>query len=248
MRFSYEIIGSIALVEIPEEFMDKKFEIAKKILETNKNVKTVFKKGKILGEERVRELEFLLGENKSETIHKEFGLRYKLDVTRVYFSPRLGYERERIMRKVKDNEKIIDMFAGVGPFSILIAKNKDVKIVAVDKNKYAYKYLKENIKINKVQEKVIAINCDVRELHLENLFNRAIMNLPLSSHEFLYKALEFIRDNSYLHVYYLDENEKKLYRFLDENIREYRIIFKRKVKSYSPRKYINVLDIYVVKK
>ncbi len=248
MRYSFEIVGEIALVEIPKEFEDRKEEIAREILSRHKNVKSVYKKGRVIGEERVREIEFILGERISETIHKEFGLRYKLDISKVYFSPRLAYERDRISKQVKDNEIIIDMFSGVGPFSILIAKRKKVKVLSIDKNIYAYKYLKENIKINKVVDKVIALNSDVRDVYLEDVADRVIMNLPLYSHKFLYKAIEFIKDNSYIHIYYLDENERELYKFLDQNLAEYRICFKRNVKSYAPHRYIQVMDIFVVKK
>ena len=79
----------------------------------------------------------------------------KLDVKKVYFSPRLATERKRVADLVSDGEEILDMFAGVGPFPFVIAKEKSVDITAVDINEVAIQYLNENIKINKVKEKLI---------------------------------------------------------------------------------------------
>ena len=111
------------------------------------------KKSAIKGTIRIRDLEFLAGTDDSITIHKEHGARLKLDVKEVYFSPRLATERIRVSNSVKDGEKILDMFCGIGPFPILIAKNHDVDITAVDINEAAIKYLNENIKLNKLKNR-----------------------------------------------------------------------------------------------
>ena len=121
------------------------------------------KKVPIKGTTRVRDLEFLSGTDDSVTIHKEHGARLKLDVREVYFSPRLATERKRVMESVKDGEKILDMFCGIGPFPIVIAKNKNVDITAVDINRIAIKYLNENIKLNKLKGNIKTYCGDVRK-------------------------------------------------------------------------------------
>ncbi|MFX1502889.1 MAG: hypothetical protein ACFFDH_18155, partial [Promethearchaeota archaeon] len=128
---SYDIIGDIAIVEFDKfnQLADKKYKgykekIAKAIIIVNKNVKTVYeKKTEIKGKYRLRELTLLFGKDKSETVHKENNCLFKLNIKNTYFTPRLVFERLRIASsEIKDNEIIIDMFAGVGTFSIQIAK------------------------------------------------------------------------------------------------------------------------------
>ncbi|MFW9895979.1 MAG: class I SAM-dependent methyltransferase family protein, partial [Candidatus Thorarchaeota archaeon] len=161
---SYDITGNIAILEFDKNFEIRSSEFSKykqlisnAVMSVNKNVKSVFeKKSKIKGDHRLREFGHLSGENKSITMHKENYCVYKLDIKKTYFSPRLVYERRRISNfKFQENEIIVDMFAGVGPFSIQIAKLNPVEIHAFDINPEAYKYLKINIKLNKLKGKII---------------------------------------------------------------------------------------------
>ena len=151
LKTSFDIIGDIVILEIPEELENKKREIGKATLEFTKRKSVFMKKSAIHGTTRIRDLELIAGDDKSETIHKEHGARLQLNVEEVYFSPRLATERKRVSDSVNPNEKILDMFCGIGPFPIVIAKNNNVSITAVDINKQAIEYLKNNIKLNKLQ-------------------------------------------------------------------------------------------------
>ena len=151
---SYDIIGNIAILEFEKlsQIGDNKFSvyrtlIADAVIKVNKNVQSVFeKKSEITGHYRLRKFTHLGGEDKSETIHRENNCSFKLDIKNTYFSPRLVFERRRISNtKIEENETIVDMFAGVGPFSIQIAKLNHVKIHAFDINPNAYNYLQANI-------------------------------------------------------------------------------------------------------
>ena len=152
---AYELIGDIAIIDQHEENAP---EIAKVLLQ-HKNIKTIFQAtSAVCGEYRTRELLFIAGVKKTETIYRENGCRYLLDVTQVYFTPRLSTERIRIADQVKNGDKVVDMFAGIGPFSILIAKRfPEAHVIAVDKNPVAIKYLRENARLNKVK------NIEIRE-------------------------------------------------------------------------------------
>ena len=118
-----DVIGDIAIIDIPPELKSRENIIGEAILQTHRNIKTVLAKaGAISGTYRVREYDFIAGEQKTQTIHKEFGCQYHVDVAKAYFSPRLSHEHERVASLVQKGETVVDLFAGVGPFSVLIAK------------------------------------------------------------------------------------------------------------------------------
>lgn len=246
IRGSFDIIGDVVILEIPDDLENYKELIGEAALKFTKR-KSVFRKtSEIKGIIRTRELEHIAGEDISETIHQEFGCRLMLDVRNVYFSPRLATERKRVADSVKDGEVIVDMFAGVGPFPVLIAKNHDVKIYAVDINPEAYKYSEKNIELNKVQDKVIPILGDVREV-LENKdvkADRIIMNLPGSAYEFLDTAVQHIKHGGIIHYYEFSESFEKPIGRLKEAAypRKVEILDKRKVRSRSPGKWHMGID------
>jgi len=252
---AFDVIGDIALVEFPEEAEGHESEIALAMLKSHKNIKAVFKKASaISGEERVRKIEHVAGENRTAVLYKEHGCVFKLDLAKVYFSPRLSHERKRVLVQVKDGEAIVDMFAGIGSFSIVIAKHRDVKIYAIDINKNAYDYLKENIMLNKVFEKVAPIFGDCREVAPKKIADRAIMNLPLSAEKFFDTALDVLKETGGIINYYtisekesLHEKIKVLEKKAQEKGKMVEIINTRIVKPYSPRNYHFAIDIKVKK-
>lgn len=269
---SYDIIGNIAIVEFNqfnelenEEINTFKISIAKAIKKVNKNVNVIYEKGsEISGKYRLRELNFLHGVDKSETIHKENNCFFKLDIKKTFFSPRLVYERNRIASKnFREDEIIIDLFAGVGTFPIQIAKNHDIKIITFDINPYAYFYLNENIKLNKIKGKIISNNLDVKILldplnklgnSLKNSVDRIIMNLPESSIDFI-DVVCFLMKNSggILHFYQFSEKpnpiEKSL-QSLNKKLNLYNwsielVMNSKIVKTFSPKSDLIVLDLII---
>ena len=269
---SYDIIGNIAILEFGKhsriednDFYEYRNLIAKAVIKVNKNVQSVFEKlSEIKGDYRLREFAYLSGENKSETIHRENNCTFKLDIKTTYFSPRLVYERRRISKtNIQDNEVIVDMFAGVGPFSIQIAKLNLVKIHAFDINPHAYKYFSSNIKLNKLKGKITPYNRNVKALlnptnqigkRLFGKVNRIIMNLPERSIDFIDVACFLMKKSgSFLHFYQISEKpnpieksiedlEKKLNNF---NWVIVEIGLSKIVKSYSPKAELIVIDLSV---
>ncbi len=161
---TFDIIGDIAIIKMNTP--GDPLELAKKILEKHKHVKTVLLQiSKVDIPFRVPKYKYLLGENKTETIHKEFGLRFKVDVAKCYYSPRLENERMRIAKQVKENEKVLVMFSGVNPYPIYIAKFAKPEIVySIEINPFAVKYGLENEKLNKVDDKIKTLLGDVRDV------------------------------------------------------------------------------------
>ena len=124
---AFDQIGSIIIVRIPESIISKKKIIGEALLDQVKIAKSVFYQASAVeGDFRTRDLEILAGEDNTETEYKEFGCKFTVDVKNAFFSPRLSTERERIADLVQNNEVMTNMFAGVGMFSIMAAKKKEM--------------------------------------------------------------------------------------------------------------------------
>ena len=253
LKTSFDTIGDIVILEIPDELQDKKQLIGDAAYKFTKRKAIYMKKSAIKGTIRVRDLEFLSGVDDSLTIHKEHGVRLKLDVREVYFSPRLATERKRVMESVKDGEKILDMFCGIGPFPIVIARNKDVDITAVDINEAAIKYLDENIKLNKLKGNIESYCGDVREVSkgFKTKFDRIIMNLPGLAYSFLDVAIDLIEDDGIINYYeFSDSYEQGIKRLNEAAIgagKKVEILNTRKVKSISPDEWHVSIDAKIKK-
>jgi tRNA (guanine37-N1)-methyltransferase len=252
---SFDIIGDIALLKIPDELQKYKKDIADAFLKTYKNIKTVCEIKPVSGELRTRTIKIIGGEKKLETIHKEYNARFKVNVEKTYFSPRLANERKKIADTVRKNEVIVDMFAGVAPFPIIIAKHADPKIIyAIEKNKDAVKYAKENIKINNLLDKIEVIHTDAKNtykiLSEKNVkADRIIMNLPFSAYLFFEEALKIAGDECIIHYFdFLKDTEikdriKQLKNIAEKNNVILTKTVYEKIKSYSPREFYIRIDI-----
>ncbi|MHA1596727.1 MAG: class I SAM-dependent methyltransferase [Candidatus Asgardarchaeia archaeon] len=251
---SMDFIGDICIIELDDELIEYGETIGDAIMETNKGIKCVFAKGgAVSGEVRVRPLIHIAGEERTETTHRENGCTFKLDVSKVYFSPRLSFERLRVAKKVSDKEVVFDMFSGVGPFSILIAKLSGAKVYASDINPWAIHYLKENIKLNKVVGRVYPIMGDARKVAemLRGKVDRVVMNLPEMAKEFLKYAVISLKGEGVIHYYTFAGGRDPIKNSLEEVYEKlegwisWDLIEKRLVKEVAPRKWQVALDLYV---
>ena len=253
LRTSFDTIGDVVILEIPDELESKKNIIGKATLDFTKRKSIYMKKSAVHGTIRIRDLELIAGEDNPVTIHKEHGARLKMNVKEVYFSPRLATERKRVSDSVHDGENILDMFCGIGPFPMVITKNNDVRITGVDINENAIKYFRENIKLNKAKN-VEAICGDAREISksFKTKFDRIIMNLPGLAYDFLDVAMNLIEDGGIINYYeFSDGYEQGTKRLIDAAKKENKnveIINTRKVKSTSPGEWHVALDAKVTSK
>ena len=267
---SYEIIGDIAvLTEDTDSITETNEQLAAHaLIKQYKNINVVAKRvSPVEGVFRKTRMKIIAGDNRTETMHKENGCRYKLDLEKVYFNPRLAAERNRVVMQVERSgkEEIIDMFAGVGPFSIQIAKRASQShVTAIDINPDAISYLRENINLNDVKN-VEAIEGDIRDIHVkfQNTADRIIMNLPKSAFLFLREALSMLnRRGGLIHFYDLESSyvsaektkslevainrakEKLTAELKDacEHFHSLEILKARKVKPYAPYAYIIGID------
>ena len=259
---AFDIIGSIIIIKIPDSLNSKKQIIADTILMNLKSAKSVFAQtSAVQGDYRIRRLEHLAGDNSVITEYKEYGCRFKVNVAKTYFSPRLSTERMRVSKMIKDNEIITNMFAGVGTYSILIAKNnKSCKVYSIDSNPVANELALINAKLNKVQGQVIPICGDAREViirQLKGTSTRVLMPLPEKAKEFVDFAVMALKQNGGMVHYFahVKAPSKKLaldnaaldveYAFVNH---DYKIVSARVVREVGPHLYQTVSDIIVSKK
>ena len=213
---SLDIIGDIAVLELPAELEAYANDVGNGILRINPHVRLVVKKlGEVAGQYRTRSFQVVAGAGTTETVHYEFSSSYRLDLTTVYFNPRLSHERLRVAHEVGEHDVVVDMFAGVGPYSVLIAKSQPrTKIYSIDINPAAIRYLKENIFSNRVADQVIPLLGDARlfsEEKVRSIANRVVMNLPSEAEKYLPAALQMLKpDGGIIHFYQFVTREKPI--------------------------------------
>lgn len=205
---SFDIVGSrqgaVAMIEIPDELEPYKGEIAKAVKQLNRNIGAVIRrKGGRSGPYRLYDYEVLI-EGPTEVVHKERGYLIKVDPTKVYFSPRDQTDRAEIAEAVRDGERVLYLFAGVGPYAVAIAKRRRVRwIYSVELNPWGFKYMVENVKLNKLNV-VIPVRADVADFceAFAAKADRVLMTLPLGAHEYLNAALRCVEDGGLIHFYH----------------------------------------------
>jgi tRNA (guanine37-N1)-methyltransferase len=255
---SYNVLGDVAVIEVPEELKGKEKLIAETLLKTNKKLKTVLKKsGVTTGEFRVHPVKFLAGEKKTTALYKESGCQFKVSLGQVFFSVRLAKERMRIAKLIKKGETVAVLFAGVGPFAIVFAKNSPLsKALAVELNPTAIKEMQENIKLNKVSAKVEAFEGDVKDVvpnQLKGLCDRAVMPLPKGGESFLREAIQCLKPKGgVIHFYQFVDADKPFEKPLQAiekacraEKRKFTVLRKIKVRSFSPKTIQVVVDFKV---
>ncbi|MGI0091236.1 MAG: class I SAM-dependent methyltransferase [Nitrososphaerales archaeon] len=256
---SFDVIGDIAIIKIPPDLFAKEKVIGEQILRKMKNVKTVLKQdSNVQGEYRIRDVSFIAGEEKYETIYKESGLLFRVNVGKAYFSPRLSTERLRIRSLVSEGERIFNMFAGIGTFSLVIAKTKKCQVESVDKNPDAIKLAFESLKLNrKMKGTVNPVLADAKEFALQHQgeFDRILMPLPERSSEFLSSAVASAKTGPGPIVhYYVHVSEEEFYdedwigRHLGELQldRRYKVTNWKRVREVGPRFIQAVADILLI--
>jgi tRNA (guanine37-N1)-methyltransferase len=260
---SFDIVGDIAIVRVPDSQRHQSKIVADAIMSVHREVRAVWRQSSsVSGDFRLRSLEFVLGEKRTETLYREQGCVYRTDLREAYFSPRLSYERMRIAGLIKKGEAVVNMFAGVGCYSIAIAKHSEpLKVYSVDINPSAFKYLLENIRLNRAETLVVPLQGDAKtviETELQNVADRVLMPLPEKAYEYLDVALLALKPaGGWIHHYsfeHADKNEdpiKKAESKLSEKLStlcgEFLVEFGRIVRTIGPRWYQIVLDVHVGK-
>ena len=255
---AFDQIGEIIIVRIPDSLLSKKKIIGETLLKEVKTAKSVFYQvSAVEGDFRTRKLEIIAGEDNTETEYKEFGCKFTVDVENAFFSPRLSTERERIANLIQDGEVITNMFAGIGMFSIMVAKKKKCTVFSLDINPIASKLCEKNIELNKLAGNIISINGDASKIIKEQLMDksdRTLMLLPERSDEFLESAINTTKNGGIIHYYSHIHADKKSdagklseEHFLQITPIQSEILTSKIVRAVGPRYYQTVVDVKISK-
>lgn len=243
---AFEVIGSIAILQHKASTKELK-KVADEILKTQKNVRTVLaKKEKVKGRLRTRKLQFVAGIKTKEAIHKENNCIMKLNVESCYFSPRLSNERQEIASQVNPAEKVLVMFAGISPFSIVIAKKQpSCLLCSIELGRECCKYAEENARLNNL-ENIRILQGDVKKIipKLKGIkFDRIVMPRPQLKDTFLKEAFLVSKRGTIIHYYdFADEEEiEKIPRTIQKEAKKakkkIRILKIKKAGNIAPYKY-----------
>ncbi len=249
-----DVVGDLAIVKFPDASPGAKKQAGEELMREMRNVKAVFEQvGGIEGDFRLRKLSHVAGVRRTMTLHRENGCVFRVDIAKCYYSPRLSTERLRIVEMVDPAENVLNMFAGVGPFSITIAKKKRAYVTSCEMNEDAYRLHLENNLLNKVGDRVTTICTDALALPslLHRKFDRVLMPHPSRSDEFLKTAVAVCREGGVIHYYRhvlgrsFTEARSNLVAELESILGEPSIIDVRKAREVGPRWLELVADLRV---
>lgn len=259
---SWAVVGDIVLAAFPDD-CPRRGEVGEALLDLHGEADTVLARGGISGPHREPDVSVVAGAGDTETIHTEHGTRYALDFSKVMFSPGNQAERVRMGEVVEAGERVFDMFAGIGYFTLPMAR-AGATVTAAERNPESFRFLIENAMLNDVQNRVNAFRADCRdvvgshptargmEFHgVDAEADRVVMGY-YESHEYLDAALDALRPGGTLHMHETtpesrlwDRPVERLEAAVDAHGREIASLSKRTVKSHSEGVRHVVLDATV---
>ena len=259
---SYDIVGDIAIIRLTSASKKNAKRIADAVMSVHGSVKTVLAQtGAVGGDFRLRNLTYIAGENRTITVHKESGCLFSVDVNACYFSPRLSHERSRIASLVQPNETVVNMFAGVGCFSIIIAKRVgSARVFSIDVNPAAVNFMRENLRLNRVYGRVLSLLGDAKaivERELQGRADRVLMPLPEKALFYLPSAVSALNPSGgWIHIYtfehvtktenHAEKMKQKVKEALDGLSVDFEVPVVRVVRSTGPNWFQLVADVHLL--
>ena len=236
---AYDNFGNIALVKFDRNLSAKnKKKFAEKLLKEQKGIRTVLeKKERIKGRLRKLSTSYVAGEKTKEVLYRENGCVFRFNIDETYFSPRLSGERKEIASKIKKGEIVLVMFAGVAPYSIVIAKlSKAKKVFSNEINRQANKYAELNIRLNKLRGKIELISGDAKKLYekIKQKMDVIVMPRPQLKETFLSEAFKLSKKNT--RIYYYDFCKESEIDAVVEKIKREALRAKKKIKILKTKK------------
>ncbi len=252
LRGGWELIGDVLVLQLPEELFAYRYEIGRIALDFHPRARSVVVRRGIAHELRYPLAEVVAGDRNTLTLHKENRCLFRIDPCRVMFSSGNQGERLRMAQLDLSGERVVDMFAGIGQFTIPMAKHASpAKVVAVEKRRETFDFLCENVRLNRVEHIVEPVLGDCRVATPENFADRVVMGYFFSPERFLSTALRALRDGGVVHYHAIaagegiDAEGQKVVELAAELGYSARVRNRRIVKSYAPKRWHVVYDIEV---
>lgn len=209
---SWDVVGDMAIVVIPDELREDEKRIGEAILRSNNSLRVVARReGQYRGEYRTVSLKIIAGEKRKITETRESGVRLRLNPEDVYYSVRSGNERRRIASCVTPGESVLVPFSGIGPYPLVIAHcSRSAKVIGIEKNPKAHRFALENLRLNpSLQGRVRFFEGDAKVLlsDMHEMFDRIVMPLPTAGKEFLMDCIPRLVDGGWLHYYSMEKTD-----------------------------------------
>jgi tRNA (guanine37-N1)-methyltransferase len=243
---SMDVVGDIAVLRLKDDLRPRAEEIGRALLEVHPRLRAVAVDDGVTGELRLRSLTLVAGTGPLETVHREHGVQLRVDLESAYFSPRLATEHRRVADLVGPGERVLDMFTGVGPFAVLLAKvGSPSRVHAVDLNQRAAQLAEENARANGVSDVVSVHHGDARQV-VPGLgtFDRIVMNHPTAALDFVDVALGASGAGAQVHLHIIgtaDEAQEAIVPWADR----LHVVSSREVRTYAPGVAHWCLDLVV---
>lgn len=256
----YDVLGNVAIVKFERgTTVAEKRRFASRLMKESKGITTVLEKaGKFSGRLRTQKGKYILGQKTKEALYKENGCEFRFNVDSCYFSPRLASERKEIAEMVRNGENVLVMFGGVAPFAIVIGKLSEAeRVVSVELGRDCSKYALENVKRNKLANKVEIVQGDVRKVcpkirRKGEKFDRIVMARPNLKDDFIDVALPLVKKEGVIHYYgfYPESEVSELRKLIErraiEAKRKIRILRIKKAGDIGVKKFRYRADFRVV--
>ena len=253
---AYDTVGDILIFsEFPDEIKKHEKAVSEAIFKFKPNIKVILKKTKkYSGKFRLPKFKVIGGEKRQETIFRENGCIFRIDLGKCYFSPRLSEERKRVFSLVNPDEKVLVMFSGIGISPITISKNSQAKeVYGVELNPAAHKFAEINAKLNKCKNvKLFCGDVNVVVPKLKKKFNRILMPLPKDADSFLDVALKAVKKKGIIHFYDFEEEGKfekvveKIEKICSKEKKKISVLNVQKCGQYAPRIFRVCVDFGVL--
>jgi len=251
----YQIVGRIVLVKLDRKLLRHRKLIGKAILEVLPYLHTVCLQKDISKDIRKPKVEVIAGCKNTQTVNTEHFCKFMLDVSDIMWSQGNKEEKMSLVRMAKPGETIVDMFSGIGYWSILLAKNCKAKVYAIDINPRAIEFLRKNIWLNHVENQVEILEGDCRKYSkvLEGTADRIIMGYLFETEKFLPYAFRIAKDSAIIHFHRnveereVDKVEESIAKAARKSKVKVKILSSRRIKSYAPKVWHMVFDLKIKK-
>lgn len=256
ISLKFDQLGNIAVLKLDPKktTLDFRQRIGDGILKMHPKIQSVVNKSDVItGVERTYPLEHLAGVENTQGWHREYGLWIYFDLNQTYLNPRLAEEHHRIALASNSNEKILDMFTGVGPFALHCAKRLPCRVVAIDINPWAINALKRSIIRNKLRGTIDPLLGDSTQvLRRKKMFNRVIINLPQVSSDYIGIAAALLEKGGIITFYQFfpktDDLKDQITTLIDSKLAScdsYKVIYSRIGRDVSPSRVQVNIDVRI---